>query len=114
MTFGEKLKELRINKKYSIQMLAEKTGISESMLRYYEKDGASPSFGNVINITKTLGVDVRSLIDDTSTFVYESIVKKINEVDVSKLDFMELKNYEYDLNLILEFILTKYKLKEWD
>ena len=54
MTFGEKLKELRLKLNYSQSELAEVTGISERSLYTYEQLGAIPRRGNINKLAAAL------------------------------------------------------------
>lgn len=67
MTFGEKLKDLRLRLNYSQSELAEVTGISERSLYTYEALGAIPRKGNIRRLAEALKVDVSYLTEEDST-----------------------------------------------
>ena len=66
MTFGEKLKDLRLKLNYSQSELASVTGISERSLYTYEALGAIPRKGNIKKLAEALKVDVSYLTDESS------------------------------------------------
>ena len=64
MTFGEKLKDLRLKLNYSQSELAEVTGISERSLYTYESLGAIPRKSNIVKLASALKVDPSYLTDE--------------------------------------------------
>ena len=64
MTFGEKIRDLRLKLNYSQSELAEVTGISERSLYTYEQLGAIPRKGNIKKLADALKVDPSYLTDD--------------------------------------------------
>lgn len=67
MTFGEKLRELRLKLNYSQSELAKVTGISERSLYTYEALGAIPRKGNIAKLAEALKVDISYLTDENRT-----------------------------------------------
>lgn len=67
MTFGEKLKSVRLNLNLSQSELAEKTGISERSLYTYEQTGILPRSNNLRKLADALNVSVSYLLDDEET-----------------------------------------------
>ena len=63
MTFGEKVKQLRLVQNLSQSELAEKTGISARSLYTYEQTGTMPRSGNIRKIADALHVSVSYLLD---------------------------------------------------
>ena len=64
MTFGEKIKSVRLSLNISQSELAQKTGISERSLYTYEQNGIMPRSGNLRRIASALNVSVAYLLDD--------------------------------------------------
>ena len=77
MTFGEKLKELRLKLNYSQSELAEVTGISERSLYTYEQLGAIPRRGNIKKLAEALKVDPSYLTDDDAKEVFMQSLMQI-------------------------------------
>ena len=67
MTFGEKLKSVRLSLNLSQSELAEKTGISERSLYTYEQTGILPRSNNLRKLAEALNVSVSYLLDEEET-----------------------------------------------
>ena len=67
MTFGEKIKEVRLAMNLSQTELAQLTGISERSLYTYEQLGTIPRKGNIRKLAEALHVSVAYLLDDQET-----------------------------------------------
>lgn len=62
MTFGEKLKQLRKEKNYSQEELAEKLSISRQAVTKWETDAGTPDIENIKAISALFGVSLDELI----------------------------------------------------
>lgn len=61
-TFGKRIKELRELKKYTLDQLAKKVGMSRQNLYFHEQDGVvRPKRGLVNNIARELECDYKDL-----------------------------------------------------
>ncbi len=67
MTFGEKLKTVRLSLNISQSRLATMTGISERSLYTYEQSGILPRSNNLRKIADALNVSVSYLLDEEET-----------------------------------------------
>lgn len=67
MTFGEKLKTVRLSLNISQSQLATMTGISERSLYTYEQTGILPRSSNLRKIADALKVSVSYLLDEEET-----------------------------------------------
>lgn len=67
MTFGEKLKTVRLSLNLSQSELSEKTGISERSLYAYEQTGILPRSNNLRKLADALNVSVSYLLDEEET-----------------------------------------------
>lgn len=67
MTFGEKLKTVRLSLNLSQNELSEKTGISERSLYTYEQTGILPRSNNLRKLADALNVSVSYLLDEEET-----------------------------------------------
>lgn len=67
MTFGEKLKTVRLSLNLSQSELSEKTGISERSLYTYEQTGILPRSNNLRKLADALNVSVSYLLDEQET-----------------------------------------------
>ena len=64
MTFGEKIRNTRINLNLSQADLAKKTGISERSLYTYENGNVIPRDRNIIKLAEAMNVSVNYLLDE--------------------------------------------------
>ena len=60
--FTERLKELRIEKGFTFEQLAKKTGLSKSALNYWENGERIPNAQAVIVLAKFFGVTADYLL----------------------------------------------------
>ncbi|KKI91450.1 transcriptional regulator [Bacillus sp. SA1-12] len=101
---GERLRELRVEKGYSISELAELAGVSKSYLSYIERDvQKNPSLQFLRKIASTLEIDVEVLLGSSSSenhtkdFVFDDewsrLLNKAIEEGMSKKDFKEFRDY---------------------
>ncbi len=63
LTFGETIRRLRREKKWSLGTLAEKTGLSYSFLSRVENDSASPQADAVARLAEALEGDLPHLLE---------------------------------------------------
>lgn len=87
MTFGEKLRKLRTDRKISQQDLAQKAGLSQTAIYYWEKGERKPKIEQLRKIATVLGVHISDLVDDWNNFSYEEIT---NDWEQNKEPFEEL------------------------
>jgi len=72
---GDRIRGLRAERKLTLQTLAERTGLSLSMLSLVERGKTSPSIGTLVAISSALGVQMTDLFDDGSTESKEPVVR---------------------------------------
>lgn len=119
--FAKNLKELR--KKYDIKQveLAKSTGISKSVLSYYESEKSEPTLSSLIKLSEAFGITIDELVsgDFTNTDFIKEEIKILNEVkfstdkhkdetvlnDLTKLKYSYLK----ELDRFDKFINVKIK-----
>ncbi|MDA0365506.1 MAG: helix-turn-helix transcriptional regulator [Chloroflexi bacterium] len=63
LTFGETIRRLRREQKWSLGKLAEETGLSYSYLSRVENDSASPQADAVARLAQALDGDLRELLE---------------------------------------------------
>ncbi|MBU7593534.1 helix-turn-helix domain-containing protein [Metabacillus halosaccharovorans] len=102
---GERLRELRREKGYSISELAELAGVSKSYLSYIERDvQKNPSLQFLKKIALTLEIEVEDLLGSSPTvanhsneFIFDEewskLLHKAIEEGMSKNDFREFRDY---------------------
>lgn len=105
---GNRIKQLRIKKRYSINELSEKAGVSKSYLSYIERGiQKNPSLQVLAKLASTLDTDVEDLLErrkigstkedltideEWIQLVHEAIRNGITKEDFSYyLDFIKFK-----------------------
>lgn len=72
MTFGDKVKELRLRNRYSQREVAEKLGISTRAYQSYEQSGVTPKKRDVlVKLSELYHVSIDNLLDDQELFYLE-------------------------------------------
>jgi len=77
MTFGEKMKQMRLKLNLSQSELATKTGITERSLYTYEQLEIMPRSGNLKKIAEALNVSVGYLMDEDESNEMKNIDQDI-------------------------------------
>lgn len=67
MQFGNKLKELRLANKLSLEQLAQQVGLTRSFLSQIEKDKTSPSLASLIKILEVFNVKMADFFQEVDT-----------------------------------------------
>jgi transcriptional regulator with XRE-family HTH domain len=68
MTLGEKFKQFRTAKQFSLEVLAKKTNLTRSFLSQIEKNKTSPSISSLIKIADALSIPVSDLFREEKEF----------------------------------------------
>ncbi|QNG58465.1 XRE family transcriptional regulator [Metabacillus idriensis] len=116
---GDRLRELRQEKGYSISELAELAGVSKSYLSYIERDiQKNPSLQFLQKISFTLDVDLEYLLGTEKSVSevsideeWKALLNKAIEDGLSKEDFkdfqeyMKFKKWKHGKKQISEFML---------
>lgn len=74
--FGERLRKIREKKGITLKALAEKIGVSESLLSQIERNRVSPSIDTLFSIADALDIDYEYLFKDLSKKRKVQIVRK--------------------------------------
>ena len=80
-TIGHNIRQLRTEKGLTLQSLAERTGLSPSMLSLLERGKTGPSIGTLVVIASALGAQMSELMDRSSV-PEEDIVSRAAEQQV--------------------------------
>jgi transcriptional regulator with XRE-family HTH domain len=119
MTFGEKLKEARIEAGYTQNELANKLTVSRAAIAKWESDRGMPDVTNLKAIAEALSVSIDYLLDDGSVLDFSVTNKAIDltkygdSQKLSRLKKVEIKEQiirnEYPDAEILRLTVTKIK-----
>jgi len=72
---GNRIRTLRGERNLTLQALAERTGLSSSMLSLVERGKTSPSIGTLVAISSALGVHMSDLFDDMHETFEEPVTR---------------------------------------
>jgi transcriptional regulator with XRE-family HTH domain len=105
MNIGNKLKSLRVEKRFEPLDMALKLGISETTYRRYERNEASPDLNMIEKIATILDKNVLELIPN----------EFVSQVNTFKKDGVGLA-YHYSVNQLSEKVIELYdkRLEEKD
>ncbi len=91
---GERIKDIREKKGFSLQDIAEKTGFSTALLSQVENHLISPPLGVLIKLAKALGEDIGTFFQQSREASY-TIVRKDERKPVSRVASKEGVKYGY-------------------
>jgi transcriptional regulator with XRE-family HTH domain len=74
--FGEKLRSVRERKKITMKEVAEKAGLSESLISQIERNKVSPAIDTLLVIAEILEIDFEYLFSDYKKSKKVNLVKK--------------------------------------
>ncbi len=63
---GRKIKSLRTQEKLTLDQLAQRSGISKSMLSQIERGLTNPTLATLWGLTQSLGIDIATLLEDST------------------------------------------------
>lgn len=106
ITFGNRLGEVRKEKKISQDALAKKIGVHAAVIGRYERDEVKPSIEMASQIAEALEVSLDYLVGNTNLILDKGIVKRIQD---SQLLDKENKNHLFAL---MDAFLMDYKAKQ--
>lgn len=105
MSLGERIRELRKEKKMTLQQLAG-DAITKGMLSLIENNKAKPSMESLQHIASSLEVSVSDLLEDSSSTEKKEIVRQAEEL-YKKLSYPDTKIFSEILNLIAPHLPAK-------
>lgn len=119
MTFGEKLKQARLEAGYTQEELANTMTVSRAAIAKWESDRGMPDMANLKAIAETLNVSIDYLLDDGSKLDFSETRKAIDLTKfgdsgkLSRLKKVEIKERivreEYPDSEIIRLTVTKIK-----
>jgi transcriptional regulator with XRE-family HTH domain len=94
LTIGEKIRDLREKRGFSLQDMANRTGYSSAILSQIENHMVSPPLGSLIKLAKALEVKVGTFFGDEPRESY-AIVRKDERRSISRFASKEGVSYGY-------------------
>jgi transcriptional regulator with XRE-family HTH domain len=74
--FGEKIREVRENRKITMKEVAEKAGLSESLISQIERNKVSPAIDTLLKIIDILDIDLDYIFSDFKKDRSVNLVRK--------------------------------------
>lgn len=101
--FGKNIKELRTEKNMSQKVLADKIGVTQGAVYFWEKEINEPTVGYIIKLATLFGVS----IDELLSYEVEKNDKGNTKRDKMIVMFDKLSESQQDLILLIakEFLL---------
>ncbi len=102
--FGDKLREIREKRGYTLKQVAHQAGVSESLVSQIERNRVSPSIDTLLNIAEVLELDVDYLFSDYRQKRNADLVRKDkrksiieNNVKYTQLSLIAGDNDQYSI-----------------
>lgn len=90
-SFGAKLREVRERKGFTMKEIAEKVGVSESLISQIERDKVSPAIDTLLGIVDALDIDIDYIFSD---FKKERNIILVRKNEVRKIIQNGVKYYQ--------------------
>lgn len=108
--FSENLKKRRLELGLSQKELAEMVGITPKTIQNYEKKRTIPTSAIMESVSIALDIGFEEMIDDNESNIKVSLVKKLEKIDIEKINYLVM-----NINFFIEELnkeLSKLKLIE--
>ncbi|WP_312049182.1 LexA family protein [Acinetobacter courvalinii] len=79
-TLGIRLKQLRKERKFTQQQLADKVGVSKTSIIYWEKDENIPKHDSLVALANTLGCSIQYLLDGSDKEKIKTERENVQEI----------------------------------
>lgn len=81
MTIGERIKQLRSEKGFSQEKLAEQLNVSRSAVAKWESDGGVPEIDNLLQLSSVFGISIDELVGNVSKAQNSNKAETMNRED---------------------------------
>lgn len=108
--FSENMKKRRLELGLSQKELAEMVGITPKTIQNYEKKRTIPTSAIMESVSIALDIGFEEMIDDNESNIKVSLVKKLEKIDIEKINYLVM-----NINFSIEELnkeLSKLKLIE--
>lgn len=108
--FSENLKKRRLELGLSQKELAEMVGITPKTIQNYEKKRTIPTSAIMESVSIALDIGFEEMIDDNESNIKVSLVKKLEKIDIEKINYLVM-----NINFSIEELnkeLSKLKFLE--
>ncbi len=102
--FGKNIKELRIEKNMSQKMLADRIGVTQGAVYFWEKEINEPTVGYIVKLATVFGVSIDELLS------YE--VQKEKKENTKRIEMMAMFDKLSDTQQSLLILTAKELLQK--
>ncbi|MCE2532481.1 MAG: helix-turn-helix domain-containing protein [Acidimicrobiia bacterium] len=106
---GGRIRALRVEQGLTLQMIAERTGLSSSMVSMVERGRTSPSIGTLIAISSALGVHMADLFELDVDGTREAVQRAAEHQVVETANGVLRRLVQVDPRRGLELVVNEYE-----
>jgi transcriptional regulator with XRE-family HTH domain len=106
---GASIRAARKRRRLTLQELAERTGVSISMLSMLERGVASPSIGTLVSVSSALGLHMAQLFQDPAAQPPSPVRRLAEQVTVEAAEGVSRRLVHTDLDHDLEMVVNEYE-----
>jgi transcriptional regulator with XRE-family HTH domain len=106
---GASVRMARKRRRMTLQDLADRTGVSVSMLSMLERGVASPSIGTLVSVSSALGVHMAQLFQDPSAQAPSPVRRRADQVVVQAAEGVSRRLVHTDMEHDLEMVINEYE-----
>jgi transcriptional regulator with XRE-family HTH domain len=106
---GASIRAARKRRRLTLQELAERTGVSISMLSMLERGVASPSIGTLVSVSSALGLHMAQLFQDPAAQPPSPVRRLAEQVTVQAAEGVSRRLVHTDLDHDLEMVVNEYE-----
>jgi transcriptional regulator with XRE-family HTH domain len=106
---GASVRMARKRRRLTLQELADRTGVSISMLSMLERGVASPSIGTLVSVSSALGLHMAQLFQDAASQVPSPVRRLEDQVVVQAAEGVSRRLVHTDLENDLEMVVNEYE-----
>jgi transcriptional regulator with XRE-family HTH domain len=106
---GNRIRRLRSEQRKTLKALAERTGVSPSMLSLVERGKTSPSIGTLVAISSALGVHMSDLLVDEEEPVQDLVSRRKDQHSFTTPLGVQRRVLRVDRSRGLEIAINEYE-----
>jgi transcriptional regulator with XRE-family HTH domain len=106
---GASIRAARKRRRLTLQELADRTGVSVSMLSMLERGVASPSIGTLVSVSSALGLHMAQLFQDPAAHPPSPVRRLAEQVTVQAAEGVSRRLVHTDLDHDLEMVVNEYE-----
>lgn len=109
LVVGTSVRIARKRRRMTLQDLADRTGVSVSMLSMLERGVASPSIGTLVSVSSALELHMAQLFQDPSAQASSPVRRRADQVVVQATEGVSRQLVHTDVEHDLEMVINEYQ-----